>query len=370
MIIGVPKEIKEGENRVAITPAGVRALHEEGHKIIIETSAGSGSGFNDDEYRQEGAEVTPSHEDIFGRSEMIVKVKEPLESEWPLLKPGRTLFTYLHLASSEALTEALLERKITGVAYETVEDRWGRLPLLIPMSEVAGRMAVQAAMRFLETDYNGRGVLLSGVPGVPAADVVILGCGIVGLNAAKMAAGLGAHVTVFDISHERLKYVDDIMGGNITTVYSTPYSIRKAVSYADVLIGAVLVTGARAPILVTEEMVSTMKTGAVIIDVSVDQGGCIATTKPTTHKEPTYVYKGVVHYGIPNIPAAVPRTSTQALTNATLPYISAIASNGISKAALDDESLAKGINCAKGELTYAAVAKAFGMPWKPWGEVL
>jgi alanine dehydrogenase len=370
MVIGIPKEIKEGESRVALTPAGVQTLTREGHTILIETGAGQGSGFTDDEFAGQGAEIFSSKEIIFARADLIVKVKEPLSNEWPLLREGQILFTYLHLASSEELTRALLERKIIAIAYETVQDKGGQLPLLVPMSEVAGRMSVQLAMRFLETDYNGSGILLSGVPGVPSADVVILGCGVVGFNAAKMAAGLGAHVTVFDISHERLKLVDDTIHGSITTVYSTQYAVQKAITRTDVLIGAVLVAGARAPVLVTEQMVSQMKPGAVIIDVAIDQGGCIETIHPTTHKEPTYILHNVIHCAVPNIPATVPRTSTYALTNATFPYIRAIASKGIKKAASNDNSLASGINCAKGIITYNAVAASFHMKWKPWNTAI
>ncbi len=369
MIIGVLKEIKEGENRVSLTPAGAHTLVTDGHTVLVETGAGEGSGLNDLEYAHQGAEIT-GREEIFKKAGLIVKVKEPLESEWRFFHEGQILFTYLHLASSEKLTRALLEREVTGVAYETVEDREGRLPLLVPMSEVAGRMSVQVAMRFLETDHGGRGVLLSGVPGVPPADVVILGCGVVGLNAAKIAVGLGAHVTILDINHDRLKYIDDILHGNVITVYSNPYTVQRAVSYADVVIGAVLLAGARAPVLVTETMVTRMKPGSVIIDVSVDQGGSVETTRPTTHREPVYRLYDVIHYGVPNIPAGVPRTSTYALTNATLPYVRAIAGKGIKKAAEEDKALSLGINCARGTLTYEAVASAFKMPWKPWHKAL
>jgi alanine dehydrogenase len=369
MIIGILKEIKEGENRVSLTPAGAHTLVADGHTVLVETKAGEGSGLPDREYADQGAGIT-SREEIFKKAGLIVKVKEPLDSEWQFFREDQILFTYLHLASSELLTKALLERRITGVAYETVQDGGGRLPLLVPMSEVAGRMSVQLAMRFLETDYGGRGVLLSGVPGVPPADVVILGCGVVGLNAAKIAVGLGAHVTILDINHDRLKYIDDILHGNAITVYSNPYTVQRAVSYADVVIGAVLVTGARAPVLVTEKMVARMKPGSVIIDVSVDQGGAVETTRPTTHASPVYRLFNVIHYGVPNIPAGVPRTSTYALTNATLPYIRAIASKGIKQAAAEDEALAMGINCAKGSLTHEAVASAFRMPSKKWQKVL
>jgi alanine dehydrogenase len=369
MIIGVLKEIKEGENRVSLTPAGAHTLVSDGHTVLLETRAGEGSGLSDSEYTNEGAEIA-SREEIFKRAALIIKVKEPLEPEWKFFREGQVLFTYLHLASSEQLTKGLLERGIIGVAYETVEDREGRLPLLIPMSEVAGRMSVQVAMRFLETDYGGRGILLSGVPGVPPAEVVILGCGVVGLNAAKIAVGLGAHVTILDIDHDRLKYIDDILRGNVITVYSNPFTIQRAVTYADVVIGAVLLTGARAPVLVTEKMVTRMKPGSVIIDVSVDQGGSVETTRPTTHADPVYRLYDVIHYGVPNIPAGVPRTSTYALTNATLPYIRVIAAKGIRKAAEEIKGVALGINCARGTLTNEAVAAAFKMGWKPWSKAL
>jgi len=364
MVVGVLKEIKEGENRIALTPAGADTLVRDGSSVLVESSAGEGSGLKDVEYRQAGAEVVTAQE-IYNRAELIVKVKEPLDTEWPKFHAGQILFTYLHLASSEKLTKGLLESGITGVAYETVQDETGRLPLLVPMSEVAGRMSVQVAMRLLESDYGGRGILMSGVPGVPPAEVVILGGGVVGLNAAKIAAGLGAHLTILDINHDRLKYIDDIIHGTAITVYSNPYTIRQAIDYADVLIGAVLVTGARAPMLVTDEMVSRMKTGSVIVDVSVDQGGCVETIHVTTHAEPAYKVHDVIHYGVPNIPAAVPRTSTYALTNATLPYIRTIALKGLKRAVHEDPSLAGGINLAKGVLAHRAVAESFGMDWVP-----
>jgi len=369
VIIGVLKEMKEGEMRVALTPAGVNALVRDGHTILVEKEAGKGSGITDDDYIQVGAQITSS-EIIYKNAELVVKVKEPLEHEIPLYHRGQILFTYLHLASSRSLTEALLKTGITGIAYETVQKDDGGLPLLIPMSEVAGRISIQVAMRFLETDYGGRGILLSGVPGVPPAEVVVLGCGVAGFNAAKMAAGLGAHVTIIDINHEKLRYVEDVMHGNVTTIFSNHYNIERAAGYADILIGSVLVPGARAPVLVTETMVSRMKAGAVIIDISVDQGGCVETTHPTTHAQPVFTTHDVIHYGVPNMPAAVPRTSTYALTNATLPYIQAIASKGVKRAALDDLSLAKGINLVNGVLTHPAVAGSFSMPWQPWDKVL
>ncbi len=369
MIIGVPKEIKEGENRVSMTPAGVHTLVSAGHHILFEEGAGVGSGLTDEEYAREGAEIVESKRTVYARSDMIVKVKEPLDTELSLLQEGQTLFTYLHLASSEKLTNGLVKKKVTAVAYETMEDMFGRLPLLIPMSEVAGRISVQIAMRFLESDHGGRGVLLSGVPGVPPADVVIIGCGVVGINAARIAAGLGAHVTVIDISQHRLRYVDDIMHGKVMTVYSTSHAIRRAIQYADVLIGAVLVPGAKAPVLVSEQMVALMKPGSVIVDVSVDQGGCVETIRPTSHSEPSYKLYDVIHYAVPNMPASVPRTSTFALTNATLPYIETIASMGVIKAASKDPLIASGINVKKGAITHPAVAEAFGMRWKKWNKV-
>jgi len=366
MIIGVPKEIKEGENRISMTPAGVHALVRDGHTVLVEKSAGLGSGLADEEYANEGAEIVDNRRLLFTRSDMIVKVKEPLENEWPLLQEGQILFTYLHLASSEKLTKGLLKRKITGIAYETMEDKDGKLPLLIPMSEVAGRISIQVAMRLLESDYGGRGILLSGVPGVPPANVVVIGGGIVGLNAAAIASGLGADVTVLDVSHDRMRYIEDIMRGCVKTLYSTSYSIQKAIQYADVVVGAVLVPGARAPVLVTEQMVSRMKPGSVIVDVSIDQGGSVETIRPTSHAEPTYKLYDVIHYAVPNMPASVPRTATFALTNATLPYIRLIAAAGIKKAAEANLTIASGINMRRGVITYPAVADAFKMRWKTW----
>jgi alanine dehydrogenase len=369
MIMGVPKEIKEGEKRVALTPAGVHVLVHDGHSVVVETGAGMGSRLSDEEYILEGATIA-SKKDLFDKAELILKVKEPLESEWPYLREGKILFTYLHLASSRNLTNGLLRTGITGIAYETVQDKLGNLPLLIPMSEVAGRMAVQLAVHFLEAEYGGRGILLSGVPGVPPAEVVILGCGVTGYNAAKVAEGQGAHVTIIDINYSRLKYADDVLHGKVMTLFSNPYMIKQAVANADVLIGAVLIPGARAPVLVTEEMVSEMKPGSVIIDISVDQGGSIETTRPTSHAEPIYKIHDVIHYAVPNMPASVPLTSTAALTNATLPYIRAIASKGLKKAAEHDPSLAAGINLARGVLTHPAVAESFNMKCVSWKKVV
>jgi len=369
MIVGVLKEIKEGENRVALTPAGVKTLKWDGHTVFVETGSGHGSGITDEEYVREGAAIVSAAE-IYRQADLIVKVKEPLETEWDSYREGQLLFTYLHLASSGTLTRALIERKITGIAYETVQTPDGRLPLLTPMSEVAGRLSIQMAMRFLEKDYGGRGILLSGVPGVPPAEVVIIGGGVAGLNAAKIACGQGAHVTILDVDHERLKYIDDVLHGHVITVYSNPYAVEKSAGYADVLIGAVLIAGARAPVLVTKDMVSRMKRGSVIIDISVDQGGSVETTRLTTHADPIYRVHDVIHCGIPNIPASVPRTSTFALTNATLPYIRTIAGKGLRKAAQEDIALACGINCADGVLTHPMVAEAFGMKWTSWRDAL
>ncbi len=365
MIIGVLKEIKEGEKRVALTPAGTRFLVDGNHKVFIEKDAGSGSGLADEEYTREGGQVV-SKEEVYRHADMIVKVKEPLEDEWDYFSENQILFTYLHLASSKSYTTGLMKTGIIGVAYETVEDRKGRLPLLIPMSEVAGRMSVQLAMRYLETDSGGRGVLMSGVPGVPPAEVVILGAGVVGYNAAQIACGLGAQVTVFDIDHERLRFVDASLHGCVITVYSTPLMVQKAVSFADVVIGAVLVPGARAPIVVSEEMVKQMKAGSVIVDVSVDQGGSVETIRPTSHAAPTYTLYDVLHSAIPNIPGAVPRTSTYALTNATLPYIRTIADRGLARAAAENPGIARGINFAQGKIAHPAVASSLDLPLTPW----
>lgn len=370
MIIGVPREIKDGENRVAMTPAGVHALRRHDHHVVVESGAGVESGITDEDYRSAGAELVETAEQVFQRATLIVKVKEPLSSEWPLLQPHHILFTYLHLASSEELTRALLDRGLVAIGYETIERPNGSLPLLVPMSEVAGKMSVQVGMRFLERAAGGRGILIGGVPGVPPAEVVILGCGVVGLNAAKVAMGLGAHVTVLDVNHDRLKYLDDILHGNLITVYSNPLTVERAARYADLLIGAVLIPGARAPVLVSEETVSKMKPGAVIVDVSVDQGGCVGTIRPTSHSDPIFVKYGVLHYGVPNMPAAVPRTSTYALTNVTLPYILAIANQGLIRALEQDACLARGVNVARGCIIHPAVGEAFGLETAAWKEVL
>lgn len=371
MIVGVPKEVKPGERRVALTPAGAAELVQAGHRVLIETGAGAGSGMHDEEYAAAGATIVPTPEDVFAEAEMILKVKEPVEQEFDLFRPGQILFTYLHLAAHPKVTEMLLERQVTGIAYETIQEPNGALPLLTPMSEVAGRMSVQVGAQFLEEIYGGRGVLLGGVPGVPPAEVVILGAGTVGTNAARIALGLGAHVTLMDKRIERLRYLEDVLRGNLMTVVANQQAIDRAVRYADLVIGAVLVPGARAPKLVTEEMVRGMKPGSVIVDVAVDQGGCVETVdRATTHDDPVYVKHGVIHYAVSNMPGAVPRTSTRALTNATLPYVVAIASKGLRRAMSDDPVLAKGLNVMAGQITHPAVAEAHQMTYTPVAEVL
>ncbi len=358
MIIGVPKEIKDGEQRVALTPAGADALAREGHAILVGRGAGEGSGIEDAEYAASGATLVDA-QTAWQDADMVLKVKEPLPAEYQYLREGLLLFTYLHLASCQELTQQLLDQRVTGVAYETVESDDGHLPLLAPMSEIAGKLAAQIGAHCLESTWGGRGVLLGGVPGVAPADVVIIGCGAVGLNAAKIAMGMGAQVTILDIDHDRLKYLDDIMHGYVITRYSNPYVIAKCASFADLIIGAVLIPGARAPKLVTEEMVKGMKAGAAIVDVAVDQGGCIETVEPTSHSDPTYVKHGVVHYAVPNMPALVPRSSTFALTNATLPYVLRIAQQGLEAAVEEDAALARGINTREGRIVHPAVAEAF-----------
>ncbi|MGF7030393.1 alanine dehydrogenase [Paenibacillus mucilaginosus] len=364
MIIGVPKELKNNENRVALTPGGAAMLHAAGHEVLIESGAGGGSGFSDEEYAGEGAQIVPEAGEVWARSEMIMKVKEPLPSEYDYFREGLTLFTYLHLAAEPKLTEALVRSKVTGIAYETIQLPSGGLPLLTPMSEVAGRMSVQVGAQFLEQSYGGRGILLGGVPGVPPADVIILGGGIVGTNAAKMALGLGANVVVIERSADRLRYLDDVFFGRIRTLMSNPYNIANAVQKADLLIGAVLIPGARAPKLVTEDMVKTMKPGAVIVDVAVDQGGSIETVdRVTTHSQPTYEKHGVIHYAVANMPGAVPRTSTLALTNVTITYALEIAGKGVTRALYGNPPLKLGVNTYQGHVTYPAVAEAVGLPY-------
>jgi alanine dehydrogenase len=370
MRIGVPKEIKDGENRVAITPAGVRTLVERGHAVMVQRSAGAASYITDSDFRQAGAQIVGTAPRLYAQADLILKVKEPLTAEFPLLRPGQILFTYLHLASSRELTEALLKRDIIAIGYETVQTADGSLPLLIPMSEVAGKMAVQVGARYLEAGRGGRGALLGGVPGVPPAEVVIAGCGIVGVNAAKVAIGMGAQVTILDINHDRLKYLDDVMHDSVITVYSNPYNMERAARYADLLIGAVLVAGGPAPKVISRDMVRKMKAGSVIVDVAIDQGGCVATSRPTSHSSPVFVQYGVVHYCVPNIPAAVPRTSTHALTNATLPYLMKLADLGFAAAVKADASLASGVNLVRGKVVHPRVAAAFRWAPTPLAEAL
>jgi alanine dehydrogenase len=360
MRIGVPTEIKAYENRVAVVPAGVHALVQDGHEVFVQRGAGLGSGIPDEEYVASGATIVEDVDDLWGRAEMIVKVKEPLPEEYGRCRADLTLFTYFHFAASRELTDAMLGSGSTCFTYETLEVGRG-LPLLVPMSEVAGRMAIQVGAHCLEKAQGGRGVLLGGVPGVSPAHVLILGGGVVGSNAARMAAGMGADVTIMDIDLERLRYLEDVMPANVTTVYSTPASIHHRVSFADLVVGAVLLEGARAPTLVPRSYLADMREGSVIVDVAVDQGGCVETIKPTTHAEPTYVVDGVVHYGVANMPGAVPRTSTFALTNATTPWVRKLATLGAERAVADSDALRSALNVWKGQITHAAVAEAFGL---------
>jgi alanine dehydrogenase len=371
MRIGVPKEIKNNENRVALTPAGVSALARQGHEVIVERSAGAGSGFADEAYEAAGAKLADRAADVWGAADMVMKVKEPLPEEFDFFRPDLILFAYLHLAPLPELTRKLVERKVWGVAFETVQLPDGSLPLLQPMSEVAGRMAVQIGAQLLEKTHGGKGILLGGVPGVAPAEVVIIGGGIVGTNAAKRAIGSGAHVTILDVNPRRLRELDDLFGGRVTTIMSHPVELERAVGKADLLIGAVLIPGAKAPKLVSEAMVMRMQPGSVIVDVAVDQGGSIETIdRVTTHDNPTYVKHGVVHYAVANMPGAVPRTSTMALENATLPYALKIAGMGIRQAVLADPALARGVNTACGAVTCEPVAKAVGMPYVPLESLL
>jgi alanine dehydrogenase len=362
MIVGVPKEIKESEYRVALVPAGAEALTEAGHTVLIEAGAGEGSGVTDEEYQEHGARMVAAPEEIYSRAEMIVKVKEPQPEEYPLIRPGQVLFTYFHFAADEALTRAMLERRAVCIAYETLQLEDGSLPLLTPMSEIAGRMAIQEGAKYLERPMEGRGILLSGVPGVAPANIVILGGGVVGANAAKIAAGIGARVTILDINLERLRYLDDVMPRNVVTLFSDRVNIRRMLAEADLLIGAILIRGDRAPVLVTREMIQPMKRGAVIVDVAVDQGGCMETTRPTTHRHPTYIVDGVVHYCVTNMPGAVAGTSTFALTNVTLPYLLQLARSGWRRALEASPPLRLGLNLVDGKVVLPALAELFGLP--------
>src|ERR1700678_557546 len=370
MIIGVPKEVKDHESRVGVTPAGVKALVEAGHKVLVEHDAGVLSAMPDDEYQTAGAEIVGSAHDVWRLAEMVVKVKEPVEKEYKHFREGLVLFTYLHLAPLPGLTDALLAAKVIGIAYETVRDRSNTLPLLTPMSEVAGRMSVQVGASYLEKEKGGRGILLGGVPGVPPAHVTVIGGGVVGTNAAKIALGFGAKVTLVDVSMNRLRELDDIFGGRVYTLASNSYNVAHATHEADLVIGGVLIPGATAPKIVTRAMVSRMKKGAVIVDVAIDQGGCVETARPTSHSDPSYVVDGVVHYCVTNMPGAVPHTSTLGLTNATFPYLMRIANQGAAEALKQDAGLAEGLNVWKGTLTHRGVAESQGRDWIAPAEVL
>ncbi len=365
MIVGIPREIKSDEYRVALLPVGAEELTADGHTVLIEAGAGQGSGLADAQYLAAGAKILPSADEVWSRSDLVVKVKEPQPSEWPKLRRGQTVFTYFHFAADEALTRAILDSGITAIAYETLRDARGNLPLLTPMSEVAGRMSIQEGAKYLERPQEGRGILLAGVPGVAPAEVAILGGGIVGSNAAKVAAGLGANVRILDINLDRLRYLDDIMPANVTTLYSDRHTILESIERADLVIGAILITGARAPRLVRRADLARMKTGSVIVDVAIDQGGCIETSRPTTHRDPTYVVDGVVHYCVTNMPGAVGRTSTYALCNVTLPYVLQFAAHGWKAVAAKLPGVAEGVNISNGRITNEAVATTFGLPLSP-----
>ena len=362
MKIGVPKEIKTNENRIALVPAGAEALIAAGHHVIVERGGGEGSGFSDEMYTSVGARIADV-ETVWREADMIMKVKEPIEPEWKRMRKGQTIFTYFHFAADEKLTRAHMDSGATCIAYETVELPTRELPLLTPMSEVAGRMAVQEGAKYLEKLYGGRGVLLGGVPGVPPAKVVILGGGVVGINSAKMAAGMGAKTVILDISLERLRYLSDVMPANVQLVYSNRHNILEQIATADLVVGGVLIPGAKAPKLIRREDLKVMRPGAVIVDVAIDQGGCVETIKATTHENPTYTVDGVIHYGVANMPGGVPRTSTLALTNATLPYALQLANKGWKRAVQDNAALLKGVNVVDGKVTYPGVAEAFGLEY-------
>ncbi len=363
MIIGVPKEIKNNENRVALTPGGALELVKRGHEVYVQDTAGINSGFPNELYEKVGAKILPTIEDVYGKAEMIIKVKEPIEAEYDLIREDQLLFTYFHFASYEPLTHAMIKSKSVCLAYETVEKADRSLPLLVPMSEVAGRMATQEGAKYLEKPIMGKGVLLGGVPGVPPGRVLVLGGGVVGTQAAKMAAGLGAQVTIMDINLDRLRYLNDVMPANVVTRYSNEMNIREVIPHMDLIIGAVLIPGAKAPHLITRDMLKDMQAGTVLVDVAVDQGGCIETCTPTTHADPTFIIDDIVHYCVANMPGAVPYTSTIALTNATLPYAIQLANKGWKKACQDDAELAKGLNVIKGDVVYEAVAEAFDLDY-------
>src|SRR6266581_2314534 len=370
MIVGVPREIKTAENRVAFVPAGVESLVGDGHTVLVEQGAGIGSGFVDETYGAVGATLVPKAADVWARAEMVVKVKEPIEPEWPCMRKGQVVFTYFHFAASESLTRAVIKSGIIAIAYETVQLGSGELPLLTPMSEVAGRMAVQEGAKYLEKVYGGSGILLGGVPGVLPAEVLIIGGGVVGTNAARMAAGLAAHVTLLDLSLDRLRYLSDVLPPNVDLLYSNRHNILDQLKRADLVIGAVLLPGAKAPNLVRREDLKLMKPGSVIVDVAVDQGGCIETTKPTTHEHPTYVVDGIIHYAVANMPGGVPRTSTLALTNATFPYTKRLVKLGWRAACKSDSALRLGLNVVEGKVVYPGVAEAFRLPLTDVASVL
>ena len=363
MILGIPKEVKNNENRVAITPSGVREFIKRGHRVYVQTTAGNDSGFTDKTYLEAGAEILPDIQAVYQAAEMIMKVKEPIELEYPLIQKDQLVFTYFHFASYKPLTEAMIKSGAVCLAYETVEKEDGSLPLLVPMSEVAGRMAIQEGAKYLEKPLGGRGILLGGVPGVRPAKVLILGGGVVGTQAAKMAAGLGADVTIMDINLSRLRYLSDIMPANVNTYMSSEYNIKDLLSSHDLIVGAVLIPGAKAPHLITKDMLKLMRPGTVVVDVAVDQGGCIETCKPTTHENPTYTIDGILHYCVANMPGAVPYTSTLALTNATLPYALQLANHGWEKACRNNPELKKGLNIVRGQVVYGGVAEAFDLPY-------
>lgn len=364
MKIGVPKEIKNNESRVGMTPAGVLELTKRGHTVFVQSTAGEGSGFSDETYHSAGANILPTIDHVYAQSDMIVKVKEPIDREYPLIREDQVIFTYFHFASDRTLTRAMIASKSVCIAYETVQDESGMLPLLTPMSEVAGRMAIQQGAKYLEKPVQGKGLLLGGVPGVAPGRVLVLGAGTVGIQAAKMAAGLGAHVTIMDVNMNRLRYVNDIMPSHVVTEFSNEYNIRKHIQTHDLIVGAVLITGAKAPNLITRDMLKQMQPGTVIVDVAVDQGGCMETTRPTTHEDPVYIIDEVVHYCVANMPGAVPHTSTVALTNVTLPYVIRLADRGWEQACEEDDALYKGLNVVKGKIVYFPIAEAFG-----WEEV-
>ncbi|MCE7864159.1 MAG: alanine dehydrogenase [Bacteroidetes bacterium CHB5] len=370
MIIGVPKEIKNNENRVAVTPAGAQEFIKKGHTVYVQTKAGDGSGFSDEEYKGAGAKILSTAKEVFDIAEMIVKVKEPIEQEYDLIRKDQLVFTYFHFASYEPLAHAMLKTGAVCLAYETVERPDRSLPLLVPMSEVAGRMSIQEGAKYLEKPLKGRGILLGGVPGVMPAKVLILGGGVVGTNAAKIAAGMGADVTITDVNLNRLRYLDDVMPKNVHTMASNDYVLRELVKTSDLIVGGVLIPGAKAPKLITRDMLKTMRPGTVLVDVAVDQGGCIETCKPTTHEDPTYIIDDIVHYCVANMPGAVPYTSTLALTNATLPYALKLANNGWKKACSENDDLKKGLNVVQGKVVYKAVADAFNLPYTSVEEIL